>query len=299
MEHHPSFRTVLDSLYDGVYITDTDRTITFWNQSAERLTGYSSAEVVGLRCADNVLVHVDEAGVSLCTGACPIVATLLDGESRQTEVYLHHKDGHRLPVLVRTAPLRDEVGAIVGAVEVFSDNSPSMTIRHRLEQLEKLALLDELTGIPNRRFLEQEMEGRASELIRYGRPFGVLFFDIDNFKDVNDTHGHETGDRVLRMVAQTLMHSSRPFDLAGRWGGEEFLCIVVGADREGLLASAERLRLLVEASALERAGGRISVTVSVGGTMSLPRENTVSVVSRADGLLYSSKQAGRNRVTIA
>ena len=99
------YRELLDNLYEGVYYVDRQRRITFWNKAAETITGYSRREVLGHKCFQNLLKHVDDQGVSLCLSACPLAQTIQDGQPRSTSVYLHHKDGHRLPVAVRVAPL--------------------------------------------------------------------------------------------------------------------------------------------------------------------------------------------------
>ncbi|MBN2339203.1 MAG: diguanylate cyclase, partial [Acidobacteria bacterium] len=213
------YRELLDAIADGVYFTDRERRIAFWNRGAEALTGYARDEVIGRRCMDNLLVHVDNAGTRLCFGACPLAATLENGEPREADVYLHHKNGHRVPVRVRVFPIRDDGGAITGAVEVFNDNTATRRAAAHLERMERLALLDHLTGIANRRGAEAAIRSRLEELRRNGWGFGVLLLDIDDFKAVNDSCGHETGDRVLRLVARTLEAGARSFDLVGRWGG--------------------------------------------------------------------------------
>src|SRR5512136_2856200 len=111
------YRTIVENMHDGLYFVDRKRRITYWNKAAERITGYSAAEVVGVGCADNFLVHVDSAGRQLCTGSCPLVASMQDGCFHEAEVFLHHKQGHRLPVWVRTSPIRGPGGGFTGAVE--------------------------------------------------------------------------------------------------------------------------------------------------------------------------------------
>ncbi len=176
------YQEVLDNLYDGVYFVDRDRCITYWNKGAERITGYTSTEVVGRRCSDNILTHVDAKGNSLCLADCPVAHTMDDGASRSAEVFLHHKDGHRVPVSIRAIPLRNAGGEIEGAVEIFSDNTLQTVMLDRIAQFEKLAYIDPLTGAANRRFTEITLQARIGELERYGWSFGVLFIDVDHFK---------------------------------------------------------------------------------------------------------------------
>jgi diguanylate cyclase (GGDEF)-like protein len=124
--------------------------------------------------------------------------------------------------------------------------------------------------------------------------------DIDHFKDVNDTYGHASGDRVLRMVGWTLANAVRRNDAAARWGGEEFLVVCPRIGEAALAEVAERVRALVERSWLRIEDGRhISVTVSIGAAMARSGDDLTSLAARADEQLYKSKAAGRNRVTIA
>ena len=169
-------QTLLDQLYDGVYFVDRQRRITYWNRGAEQLTGYAPKEVLGRSCGDGVLMHVDGKGNNLCKEGCPLAATLEDGKVREMSVFLHHKDGHRLPVAVRAAPITDTSGEVVGAVEIFKENPGSADLSDRLARLEKQALLDPLTGIGNRRYLTRQLKGRVEEFRRYSVTFGVLSF---------------------------------------------------------------------------------------------------------------------------
>ena len=288
---------ILDQMHDGVYLVDTDRAIRFWNKGAERISGYGAEEVLGTRCSDNLLMHVDDEGEPLCLTGCPLAATIADGAPREVEVYLHHKEGHRVPVHVRAAPLRDSAGRVVGAIEVFSDNSARSAMREEIERFKKLALFDPLTDIGNRRFAEMALTARHDEQERYGWPFGVLLVDIDHFKSFNDRFGHDTGDRVLRMVAQSLAANVRSFDVVGRWGGEEFVVVLEKVDLEELGRRADVLRRLVGTSSLLVDVEPLSVTVSIGGTIARPGEDPSETLKRADGFLYRSKEAGRDRVT--
>ena len=298
-ENTAIYQEVLNNLYEGVYFLDTDRTISFWNQGAERITGYEAPDVIGRPCADDILCHLDQEGSSLCQEECPAARTLKDGEAREADVFLLHRSGHRVPVRIRVAPILDAGGRIIGAVEVFADNSSPETLRQRIDLLEKLTGLDPLTQLPNRRRLEEEIQARLAETQRYGLTFGILFADIDRFKTVNDTFGHATGDEVLKMVGNTMLNALRPFDIAGRWGGEEFLAVVVNVDIETLAGVAERMRSLVAQSRLPHEDGSITVTLSVGATLVLPGDDGEALLKRADKGLYRSKAGGRNQVTIA
>jgi len=292
------YKKLLDNLYDGVYFVDKDRKITYWNQGAERITGYKSEEVVGKHCHDNILVHIDEQGKSLCLTGCPLSETMQKGNTCESEIYLHHKDGHRVPVLVKAASIKDENNQSIGAVEIFSDNTTKMSRLQKIKELEKLAYIDSLTEMPNRRYTEINLYARYNEMKRYGLAFGLIMIDIDHFKKVNDTYGHDVGDEVLKMVSKTLLDNARPYDIVGRWGGEEFLAIVVNITKEELYVTANRLRILVEQSMLTTTKNIIRVTISLGATLAQPADTTAKLIKRVDKLLYQAKSSGRNAVSM-
>ncbi|MGC2251635.1 MAG: PAS domain-containing protein, partial [Acidobacteriaceae bacterium] len=140
-------RNLLDNLYDGVYFVDPDRTITYWNKGAERLTGYGANEAVSRHCFDNFLMHVDKAGCALCLSGCPLSKTLADGEHREMELFLRHKQGHRVPVQVRIEPIRSATGSVAGAVAIFTDISAVKKLERLAGHLVDLAHYDSLTQV--------------------------------------------------------------------------------------------------------------------------------------------------------
>jgi len=290
------YRSMLDNFYEGVYFVDTERKITFWNKGAERITGFSAEEILGKHCFDNILNHVDDEGNALCHDGCPLHKSIQDGQARESAVYLHHKAGQRVKVFVRTTPLF-ELEQIIGAVEVFVDDSEKATLVSNLEKLKQLAMYDQLTKMPNRRYVESYLKAHVNEYHHLGLPLGLAFIDIDHFKHFNDTYGHETGDRVLQMMAKTYQSAVRKGDVVARWGGEEFIAVFPTIDTDGLKQVTEKLRMLVEKSVLRESGQELSVTVSIGAALITPEDTVDSLIHRADQLMYQSKQGGRNRVT--
>jgi len=292
-------QNITDNLFDGLYLVDSDRKITYWNPAAEKITGFKSEEVLGKSCADGILVHVDEQGCCLCDRDCPLKDAAEKGTSCEGEVFFRHSMGYRVPVTVRTRPLTDDAGRARGAVSIFRESQSAGASDELLEELKKLALLDSLTGLPNRRYLERALDSHFDEMKRYDRPFGVLFIDIDNFKAINDEYGHETGDGVLRTVAGTLAHNTRPSDVAGRWGGEEFVAIIMNVSLPELRAIAEKFRALVEQSVFRSPSGAVGVTISIGATLARNGETPSELIGRADALMYRSKTGGKNMTTAA
>lgn len=289
---------LLENTFEGIYMTDSERKIISWNKGAERITGYSADEVVGHYCFENILNHIDFSGNHLCFDGCPMHLTIADGGMREADVLLHHKSGHRVPVTVRTIPVRNEDGEIAGAVEFFIENRDTARMNRALEEYRSIAMTDGLTEIANRRYIETFLEAKHREFTVFDVPIGILFMDIDDFKYVNDTYGHVFGDEVLKMVAHTLAESARGTDLVGRFGGEEFVIILAGVTEETLIDRAEHMRILIENSYIEYGGDKISATISTGATMMLEDETITDFVKRADSLMYQSKRAGKNIVTI-
>jgi len=292
------YKSLLDNLYDGVYFLDLERRIVYWNNGAERITGYPAGEVLGRRCSDNILMHACRDGRGLCENSCPAARAMEEGGPDEAEVFLHHRDGHRVPVQVRINPIRDENGTVIGAVEVFSDNTEKLASISLIEELQEKAFQDPLTSLPNRRFLEKFICTRLDEMSRYGWTFGLVFLDIDRFKMINDSYGHDMGDEVLRVVAKTLTHCSRSFDTVGRWGGEEFVVVIVNVDPEKLQRIAERYRVMIEGSDLTAKECSLRITISLGATLARDNDTLLSLIKRADGLMYRSKQSGRNLLTM-
>lgn len=280
----------MDNLYDGVYFVDRDRRITYWNNGAEHITGYDSEKMLGSLCHQKLLDHVDNSGKHLCEDGCPLLATIQDGRRREAEVYLRHREGHRVPVLVRTSPIEDDQGQIVGAVEVFSNNQAVIKMRRKVDQLEQNIMLDVLTGIGNRAHGQIKINTALGEYRQHGKLFGLLFLDTDHFKSINDKYGHSVGDKVLQNVANTLNYNLRGADTCARWGGEEFIVLLLDVDQRDLELVAEKLRTLIVQSALTVDGQSLGVTVSVGATLVRQDDSVESLIQRADALMYQSKR---------
>lgn len=293
------YREILDNLYDGIFFVDKDGHITYWNKGATSLTGYSSGDVQGRNYCD-IFQPLDKHGNHLCeSDTCPIRRVFEISSLTEVEAYICHKEGHLLPISIRIAPVREVSQQYVVAVEIHSSSSPRYAMRQRLEELQELAMHDPLTGIANRRFVEINLAARLEELKRYGFDFSVMFLDADNFKLINDTHGHAVGDRILKMISATVANSLRSFDIIGRWGGEEFIVLLINTKKEDMVNLAERLRKLVEKSALTLENGEIlKITVSVGATSAQNGDTVESLVDRADKLMFESKRRGRNRVSV-
>ena len=209
-----AFEAVLDAISDGVYVTDDQRRIVYWNKSAELITGYAADEVLGSHCHDNVLVHQDLDGRQLCVAICPLARTIETGEPNTfSEVMLKRKDGRRLSVYVKTARL--QAGGRSYGVEIFGelDALAGRDLVERIQQLSDASVTDVLTGQFNRRYVDVALAQHFSLYQRLGQRFGVTIIDLDNLKQVNDEFGHAAGDAAIRFVAGILADNARKMDI--------------------------------------------------------------------------------------
>lgn len=188
-----------------------------------------------------------------------------------------------MPVTVRVQPMHDANGVIAGAIEIFSDDSAQTEARRKAEAMRRLAFLDHLTELPNRRFLEMSLGSALVEYNVHHDTFGVLAFDLDKFKMINDSFGHDTGDRALQQVAKIVVGSLRPDDVVGRWGGDEFLALIRNVDQKILKMLAERCVTMISRISLpELDGGSIPLSISAGATLVRPDETAEELIRRAD-----------------
>ena len=276
----------MTNLYEGVYIVDKTRKIVFWNSGSEQITGYKAEEVVNKHCYQNILKHVDKQGKKLCLEGCPLQDTLISGNINENEVFLEHKFGYRVPVTVKTFPLRNDDGEIVAAVEVFTDTKFKENQYLENKKLKLMMQTDELTKVYNRKYLEFTLNQLYQEVKEFDSIFGLLFIDIDHFKKVNDDYGHNIGDGVLKVIANTIKSNLRPGDIIGRWGGEEFIAIIKTNNLDTLQDVSERIRRLCENSTYKHKNEIIKVTVSIGGSLYKENEKIKSLIERADQYMY-------------
>jgi diguanylate cyclase (GGDEF)-like protein/PAS domain S-box-containing protein len=292
------FFRVLDNLYDAVWLLDRDRRITHWNEGAQKLTGYSADEMVGVDCREKKLVHLSKDGVDLCDSICPLLDTDTLRDIREAQVYIRHKEGHLVPAQARMVPLRDKSGHITGAAEIFSDRSVGSEIEKRLEELERLARQDVLTRLPNRRYLEETVTGHLAELERYDRYFGMLMVDLDDFAKINEKFGDESGDDVIRMIARTWFLAARPFDTVARWEDDTFAVCAVNVDVDGLQSMAARLTMLLDNLLKPWDQSALGLGCSIGGTMVQRGDATDSLLLRTEHQLELAKVGGGGKLAI-
>jgi diguanylate cyclase (GGDEF)-like protein len=172
-------------------------------------------------------------------------------------------------------------------------------VRKTEAKLRELATRDTLTGLANRRHLHDVAQQEIKRAARTGQPVSVVVADIDDFKRINDGHGHEAGDQVLIHASRLFLESCRPQDTVARWGGEEFLFLLPTTDEPGAREFAERVRASIAATQVQHAGASFTISISMGVATLAESETLESAIGRADGALYQSKIEGRDRVSVA
>jgi two-component system cell cycle response regulator len=174
-------------------------------------------------------------------------------------------------------------------------------LKEARDQMEALAMQDGLTGLCNRRAIEAQAQAECSRAARDEQPTSVILLDVDHFKAVNDRYGHQIGDQALRLMADVLARSQRGYDVAGRWGGEEFMLVLPETTLEDAGRVAERVRATVAAAALPLSDGtslEVRVSLGVAGTCDSVPPSADALIRQADEALYQAKRAGRNRVCL-
>jgi diguanylate cyclase (GGDEF)-like protein/PAS domain S-box-containing protein len=286
------FRAALETLQAGVCVVDRDRKIRYWNEGAERITGYLRQEVLGRFCGDILLIGSHEKKAELCGQHCPLVAAMLDGAVREARVYLHHKSGYAVPVSMRAGPIRDTNGHVIGATESFVERAWGAA-RHRPDS--NLAVgrgLDALTQLPDYPFTETYLVDRLKFASQHSIPFGLLRIQLDHLDALTATHGLKAAEAILNVIAHTLRNGIDSQDFVGRWSDDQFLVVEVNCSVDELLTTAERLKRLAHSSEIIWWGDELAVTVSVGGTVLTPGEPLDALLGRAGSALKEAIARG-------
>jgi diguanylate cyclase (GGDEF)-like protein/PAS domain S-box-containing protein len=287
--------SIVENSTDMIVGQNLDGTIVSWNRAAEKAFGYKAQEVIG---RDSSLLVPPE----LADEPARIADRLARGEGVDSfDTTRVRKNGERFPVSLTVSPVKNDAGKMVGASAIARDiterKALEEALRQREEMLQELASVDALTGILNRRrFLELATQA-VEQAKRYDRPLALIMFDVDHFKNVNDSYGHDFGDVVLKAICRTCRTNLREVDLFGRLGGEEFAVLQPETGIEGALEAAERIRRAQAETPVPHQDESLTVTISLGAAVLGPSTPTLEALLKAsDEALYAAKRGGRNRV---
>jgi diguanylate cyclase (GGDEF)-like protein len=286
---------LLDNMRDAVIFVDSSLRILGWNTGAERMTGLASSSVFQ-RAFKPGLIHMrTEEGRILRDDECPVLTAIGTGEMRIRRLVIRGRAEQDLSIEAQVIPVSDSDGTLFGAALLLHDVSPEMSLEARCQSLHEAATKDPLTRVANRAEFNRVHQMFVMAHLERQLPCSLIIADIDHFKKVNDTYGHQAGDEVLKAFAALLRTSCRPGDLVARYGGEEFVILCADCDNSVASRRAEVVRKSLSQLQHPALNGN-AATASFGVTEIQAGDTPETMLKRADRALYEAKETGRNRV---
>ena len=282
------FRSILETLPTGVYLVDRNRKILFWNGGAENVTGYLGQDVVGHFLREHLLAADKEVKGAHLDPNDSLRVAFRDGKSTTAHVSILHKEGYRVPIVLRTVPIRDERGAVMVAVECFEINVSLSERTRRLAEVAKLGCLDEMLGIPARSFMEPHLREKLTAFEERHIHFGILLIQVEKMDHLRAARGPGVVPAIHRVVSQTIENSLRPTDLVGCWSEYQFMAVLMGCRETSVNFVARRIMNRISQSEIEWWGDTFSVTAAFGGTGSRPGDTLELLLERAENSLRKS-----------
>ena len=288
--------TIFESINDPFNIIDTDYRIIKANESYAQIRGKTIAQLIGKRCFE-----VLQNRQSPCEG-CSVKVTFDTGEPHTKEKLGRYSNVSQIWLEIYTYPIFDEMGRVVSVIEYTRDITKRKQAEEERDILVKklvhLSRTDDLTGLLNRRALIEKLGDEVRRSRRYKADLALIICDIDYFKEINDTHGHDAGDKVLQIISSLMKDLLRQTDVIGRYGGDEFLLILPETSLKGAREIAERIHDAVKEYEIKIGlDSPIKTTVSLGvAQFDSEKEDVTDLVKRADNALYIAKGKGRDRV---
>jgi len=280
------YSQILSTVHDPMFYIDksfifrmvNDAFLKIYKKKQDEIIGKTVEEIIGKKFFDEKI----KANIESC----------LQGQLVQQQEWFEYPDGLRLFMFMSFYPLLSKDNRVIGVVI----NSTDITKNKQLEdELKRLSITDRLTQINNRVKFDQAMGEEVKRSKRYNTDLALIMFDIDHFKHVNDTYGHDVGDKVLVTLVQLVKKCIRETDIFARWGGEEFMLLLPHTNLENTSKLAERIRARLEQTPVETVG---KITCSFGVSQFLPEDDEETFLKRVDNALYESKKTGRNKVTV-
>jgi diguanylate cyclase (GGDEF)-like protein/PAS domain S-box-containing protein len=289
----------LENLPTGVYLVDRNRKILFWNNGAEEITGYLRQDVVGRFLRDHLLTLSGEVKKdSESDSADPLSIAFRDGKSSSSDVSILHKEGYRVPIVLRTTPIRNVKNAVIGAAECFERNFSASERTRRQVAVAELGSLDLVTGVPNRAYMEAHLQESLKSFQADQTRFGILVMETDRMDHFRASCGPGVVAAIHRAVAQTVANSLRPTDMIGCWSEHQFVILLAECKESMVGKVADRIRKMVAKSEIEWWGDKFPLTASFGGAECQGGDTLELLMERAEKSLAESMAAGGNCTTV-
>jgi diguanylate cyclase (GGDEF)-like protein/PAS domain S-box-containing protein len=286
---------LLDNMYDAVVFIDAAGRVVMWNRGAERLTGVTGASIRGQMWQAELLGLSDEKGHAISEAECPVQTAIRCGAQSLRRLTIRGRGQRPVAVDAHAMPVINEQGVSHGAILLFHDASSETSLEQRCQSLHEKATKDPLTQVANRAEFDRVHAMFVTAHQQQHVPCSLMMCDLDRFKLVNDTYGHQAGDAAIQCLASLLKSSCRPGDLVARYGGEEFVLLCADCDNAAATRRAEQIRKALSQILQPKLDGR-SVTVSFGVTEIQPGDTPETMLRRADRALLQAKANGRNTV---
>lgn len=286
---------LLDNMHDAVVFVDAAGRIQQWNHGAERLTGIAAASVCHRPWSPTLLNMHNEKGEWIVADDCPVASALHSKVQSLRRLTIAGRAGRPVSVDTHSIPVLAGDGAVLGAVLLMHDASSETSLEERCQSLHAKATRDPLTQVANRAEFDRVHEMFIHAHQEQQIPCSLIMCDLDHFKQVNDTYGHQAGDEVIKGLAALLQDSCRAGDLVARYGGEEFVVLCADCDNATATRRADQVRRRFAQIAFPRLRGA-AVTASFGVTEVQPGDTAETMLRRADRALLLAKQKGRNAV---
>lgn len=286
---------LLESMYDAVAFIDAQGVVTLWNRGAERLTGIPGDSVRQRRWHPELLQMTDEKRQAVGEADCPVTCAIRSGVQSLRRLTIFGRNKQPVAVDSHTIPVMAGDGKTLGAILLFHDASSETTLEQRCQNLHEKATRDPLTQVANRAEFDRVHELFITAHQQQGMPCSLIIMDLDRFKRVNDTYGHQAGDQAIISLARLLKGACRPGDLVARYGGEEFVMLCADCDNATAARRAEQIRKVLSQTPQPAMDGR-TLTASFGVTEIQPGDTPETMLRRADRALLTAKSQGRNQV---
>ncbi|MCA9265732.1 MAG: diguanylate cyclase [Planctomycetales bacterium] len=286
---------LLESMHDGVIFVDADACVVRWNRGAERLTGLSAGSVMHRRWLPSLVGMRDTEGKEIGEDECPVRYAIKSGTQSMHRGIIRGRRDENLPVDLHAVPIVSKSGRRCGATLLVRDATFQDTLEKRVQSLHERATTDPLTGVANRAEFDHCLKNAVERHLENGSTCSLIICDIDHFKKVNDTYGHQAGDEALVSFAALLQRFSRQEDVVCRYGGEEFVMVCEDCPCASAMELAEKIRRELSRTPLSELKGKC-ITASFGVTELQHGDTAETILRRADRALLQAKDAGRNRV---
>ncbi|WAK03881.1 GGDEF domain-containing response regulator [Methylobacter sp. YRD-M1] len=305
-ESEDRYRSVIEALFEGIVLIDADGALQAANTSAERILGLTMEHLAGSTSLDPRWQTIHEDGSPFPGEMHPAWVTLQTGQPcHEVIMGVHKPDGSLVWLSINSRPLyrpgdTSPYAVVASFVDITERKRAEEELRILQAQLREAAIHDPLTGLYNRRYLDETMKRELARAAREGHPISIFMGDIDHFKQLNDTYGHQAGDEILKTLGEVLRAHARAGDIPCRYGGEEFVVILPDMPLEAARERAELVRRDFANLRFAFGDAQLGSTISIGVSV-YPEYGTTAdeLIGAADQALYEAKQTGRNRVCLA